>query len=215
MAPVPPMAPVATRPTAPGTDGFAIASFVLGVLSAIPLAVIFGIVALVRIGRTRQAGQGFAVAGLVLSGVWLLAIGGLIGFAAAGHRLDSGSPGQIAQTDLRVGDCLELPRAVPQVPRSFSARDCALPHNGEVFRVGALPAGTYPGEAAAADTVLRTCQDRMSAFLGGESANNLLHVVYIYPTSTSWDAGQRRYVCIAVDREKDITGSMSGLLSGT
>jgi hypothetical protein len=63
-------------PLQPGTDGFAIASLVLGVLGFVGicaiLGVIFGLVALNRIGNTQRAGRGMAIAGTVIGGVWLV-----------------------------------------------------------------------------------------------------------------------------------------------
>jgi hypothetical protein len=62
-------------PQQSGTDGFAIASLVLGLLGFIGicaiLGLIFGLVALNRIGSTRRGGRGMAIAGTVIGGVWL------------------------------------------------------------------------------------------------------------------------------------------------
>jgi hypothetical protein len=58
-----------------GTDGLAIAGFVLGLLgfvgiSAI-LGIVFGSVALNRIRRSAQGGRGLAIAGIVLGSCWI------------------------------------------------------------------------------------------------------------------------------------------------
>jgi hypothetical protein len=59
-----------------GTDGFAIAALVLGLLGFIGicaiLGVVFGLVALNRIGTSGRGGRGMAIAGTVLGGVWLV-----------------------------------------------------------------------------------------------------------------------------------------------
>ena len=70
-------------PPAPsgGTNGFAVASLIFGILGGILFSVVFGIVALGQIKRRNQSGKGMAVAGLVLSGVWLLVI--VVGIGAA------------------------------------------------------------------------------------------------------------------------------------
>lgn len=60
------------------TDGLAVTSFVLALLGFNLFAVIFGHVALVRIRRTNAAGAGFAVAGLVIGYLTLVAIALLI-----------------------------------------------------------------------------------------------------------------------------------------
>jgi hypothetical protein len=76
-------------PLSAGTNGMAIAGFVLGllgftVISAI-LGIIFGSIALSRIRMTGQGGRGLAIAGIVLGSCWLalfvilFAIGAVIG----------------------------------------------------------------------------------------------------------------------------------------
>lgn len=82
--PVPSWPPEAIRSTK--TDGFAIASLVLGLFFWFPglaiitglLALIFGYVALSRIRQSGTAGRGMAIAGVVLGWVsvvgWVLAI---------------------------------------------------------------------------------------------------------------------------------------------
>jgi hypothetical protein len=61
------------------TDGFAIASLLLGVIGitviGAVLSIIFGIMALRRVRRTGQPGRGLAIAGLAFSAIWLLLIG--------------------------------------------------------------------------------------------------------------------------------------------
>src|SRR5215469_9870554 len=58
-----------------GTDGMAIAGFVLGLLGIVGisaiLGIVFGSVALGRIRRTGQSGRGLAIAGIVLGSCWL------------------------------------------------------------------------------------------------------------------------------------------------
>jgi hypothetical protein len=58
-----------------GTDGFATAALVLGLLGFIGicaiLGVVFGLVALNRIGTSGRGGRGMAIAGTVIGGVWL------------------------------------------------------------------------------------------------------------------------------------------------
>jgi hypothetical protein len=56
----------------PGRSGMAVASLVLSLLGLFPLGLILGIVALVRIGRTRQQGKVLAILRVVFSGLWLL-----------------------------------------------------------------------------------------------------------------------------------------------
>ena len=63
------------------------ASFVLGLCGIVPVSVGLGIAALVRGRGTRRPGQGFAVAGLVLSTLWVLffVVMGVVGVLASDH----------------------------------------------------------------------------------------------------------------------------------
>jgi prepilin-type processing-associated H-X9-DG protein len=74
--------PAAAPAAPPKTSGMAVASLVLGICGLLSCGItslvglILGIVALVRINKSRgqQSGQGLAIAGIVVSGVFLLMI---------------------------------------------------------------------------------------------------------------------------------------------
>ena len=72
-------APLVAPPPYPGsqgTNGFAIASLVLGLVGVQVLAIVFGHIALAQIRRSggAQGGRGLAIAGLVLGYVVLVAV---------------------------------------------------------------------------------------------------------------------------------------------
>ena len=84
-----PPGPEFPPPPAASTNGFAVAALIFGILGRL-LGFVFGIIALVQIRRTGQKGTGLAVAGLVLSALWLLALGlGLVLLLAAGADRDA------------------------------------------------------------------------------------------------------------------------------
>ena len=96
---------------APGPDPLAIVALVLGIL-ALPFfwlflvgiaAIVFGAVALSRIGRTRRGGKGLAIAGIVLGAVSLV-LGALIVVILAVGSSDDES----AINEARPGDCIDL-----------------------------------------------------------------------------------------------------------
>lgn len=69
--------PEATDPEEAGQAGagrpvsrWAIAAFLLGVVSLVPLSVIAGIVALVKARHGQESGRGLAIAGIVISMLW-------------------------------------------------------------------------------------------------------------------------------------------------
>jgi peptidyl-prolyl cis-trans isomerase B (cyclophilin B) len=81
-----------TTTSAGGTNGFAVASLVLGLVGVPILAVVFGHVALhqMRSGTGPSDGRGMAVAGLVLGYVFL---GLLAVFAVAALAVSAGNSG--------------------------------------------------------------------------------------------------------------------------
>lgn len=68
-------------PPKPGTNGFAVAALVFGIIGGPLLAVIFGHVALNQIKRNGQGGRGMAITGAVLGYLWFVI--GLIAIVAA------------------------------------------------------------------------------------------------------------------------------------
>ena len=82
-----PGGPYGAYPGAGGTNGFAIASLVLGILTLCGLgsvlAVIFGHIALGQIKDRNQTGRGLAIAGLVLGYVGIGLVVAYLGLAAS------------------------------------------------------------------------------------------------------------------------------------
>jgi hypothetical protein len=105
-----------TGPRRPeGTNGWAIAAFVLGILGGTILSVIFAIVALFQTMDRRQRGRGLAIAALVISAAWIAVVTSLIayGLSVQGKSVHA--------IDLKTGDCVkdgsesELPTWVKRV----------------------------------------------------------------------------------------------------
>jgi Domain of unknown function (DUF4190)/Septum formation len=69
-----------------GTNGFAIAAFVISLLGGTLLSLILGFIALGQIRRSPQRGRGLAIASIVLSVIW----GAVLAFFLVGHS--SGTP---------------------------------------------------------------------------------------------------------------------------
>jgi hypothetical protein len=107
------------------TSGWAIATFVFGLLACVPLSVILGIVALVKTKGGRQSGRGLAVAGLVFSALW-------VGVIAAAYVTNGFLiTGTVDSSPLvKVGECFN--------PDINTRVDCGQPHSDEVFAVLSL-----------------------------------------------------------------------------
>ncbi len=189
------------QPPKPGTNGFAIAALVLGIIGGAVLSVIFGLVALSQIRRTGQSGRGMAIAGLVLSGVWLLAIAvaASVAIVSSASRDTGGqitSGGSVSATSVQVGDCLGTLADATRVT-SLSAVPCAQPHEGEVFAVFDLPPGDYPGVTAVTEQVESQCTERFAGYAPAAAQDPSLGLYYLYPFEQNWRAGDREAVCIA------------------
>lgn len=200
------------------TNGFAIASLICGIVApcgAGLLAVVFGIVALVQLRQRRQKGKGMAIAGLVLTGAWVLVFAAIITISiiASGADRDpqSGditSGGNIPVTSLQPGDCvngLEEGRVgltLPAVP-------CAEPHEAEVYSVFDVNQdGSWPGQ----DPIIEEAQDRCLRDLEDnfpdEYADNQVDIFYLHPSEATWRTGDREVVCLTYYLDGRRTGSI-------
>jgi hypothetical protein len=174
-----------------GTNGWAIAAFVLGILGGIILSVIFAIVALFQIRAHRERGRGLAIAALVISAAWIAVITSLIayGLSAQGKSVQA--------TDLTTGDCIKdgyesvLPMWVKRVR-------CDRPHYGEVFAVLTVTdATTYPGEE-----LLKSrgdeCGPTFFDYAPKSPEGPTFRVAVAYPSADGWANGERSVVCAAI-----------------
>jgi Domain of unknown function (DUF4190) len=120
------------------TSGWAIASFVFGLLGGVLFSAIFGVVALRRIKRFGQRGEGLAVAGLALSGAWIVLVVVALMTGYLGSATRSPTTGQITHSEslsvfsLAVGDCFNNPVGATSVV-SVTAIPCNQAHNAQIY----------------------------------------------------------------------------------
>lgn len=210
-APAPSFAPP-PRPPRAGTNGFAIASFVLGLLGGFPLSVIFGIVALVQLRRRPRKGKGLAVAGLVLSGVWVLIIALAVTAVivsgpernAAGEITD---PGTVTATELTSGDCVNGVRDGASVT-TLPAVPCTEPHEAEIFAVFSLRLTEWPGDEAVLDEAEKGCEQRIGGYEAAMMDDQTLELMFLHPSVESWRGGDHEVTCMVMDPKGKRTGSL-------
>lgn len=195
----------APPPPSRSTSRWAIASFVFGLIGGVVLSVIFGIVALRRIPRRGQRGKPWAIAGLLLSALWVLGVA-LVVLISALTGVDRGGDGRITEPssisvfDIRVGDCLERVESDAETS-SLDAVPCADRHRGEAISVLSLPDGDYPGDEAVFAAGNRRCS-RALAEQVPDARRQGIEDFYLYPTQTSWEEqDDREIVCIALSSE--------------
>lgn len=200
------MAPATTR-----TDGFAIAALILGILGI--LGLVLGIIALRRIQRTGARGRGMAIAGIALSCFWILifAIGAADAIFGSAKRSPGGVvrvAGDVALSDLRVGDCVSsLPTGTVVTVRVIP---CSDSHAGEVYDIASLPAGPYPGDDQVRRLSVGECQAALARYVSAPPGAAGYDITYVRPLETSWSS-DRGVICIAHDPSgAPLIGSIHG-----
>jgi hypothetical protein len=184
-----------------GTDGVAVAAFVLAIVGVVPVALVLGFVALARIRRSGRGGRGLAIASLVISALWVLVVGGLIavGLVVGGKRDANGvitKPGSLQATELKKGDCLRSVPASDTSVTSVEVTPCTQAHRAEVYAAFDLPDGDYPGDAKATAVAEKGCTDRLPTLPAGAGEN--LDLYYLTPQQGGWKLGDRSVTCFVV-----------------
>jgi len=185
-----------------GTNGLAIASLTLGILSMILFSVILGFVALRQIKERNQNGRGLAIAGIAISGAWLLLFGlGMVIALTTDNEPDRDASGQVTTTTnvradkLKVGDCVEKVDEAGEI-RNMKLVPCSGPNGGEVYAAFELPAGKWPGLASVQTSAENGCSDRWDALK--REAEKPSDIFYLHPVQSSWSLGDRGVTCLVV-----------------
>lgn len=184
-----------------GTNGFAIAALVLGILGIVLISVPFAIVALVQIPRRHQRGRGLAVGGLAVSGFWILVL--VVVAVVVGVMIDDHVP----LADARVGDCVadltESTRlfTLPVVP-------CEEPHIGEVYALFDLSLEEWPGEDVVFAEAEEGCVNELAAYSMTAYNDVTVEIYYVHPTQATWRRGDREVICVTDYQDGPRTGPL-------
>ncbi|MBV2152198.1 DUF4190 domain-containing protein [Kitasatospora sp. SUK 42] len=209
----------------PSTNGFAVGSLVTGLFLLGPVALVLGILALNRIGRRGERGQGMAVTGVVLgvAGTVLLALAlgaGDFGPANNGRYGQAGKPpaGSVRWSALKAGDCYNSPDGGSVTDENgdetvFWVRrvPCADPHHGEVAGTAKVPdgSGSYPGESAVREQAVELCRTVLDDYaLDQWAVPDGMSDVYLYPSEGNWESGERLVTCGFEDRDDQHRGTV-------
>ncbi len=205
----------------PGWSGLAIASFIVaivlpcvGLLVAVPLA----IVALVKIGKSRERGKGLAISAIIIAALWTVATVALVVWVGAmqAERNEAGvivEEGRIGFGDIRTGDCVSIPGldATTEVNTfDLTGVPCAEEHNAEAAGVIPVEGDAYPGQAALEQRAGQECQQAALDYLGPASPTGL-QPYYLVPTESVWDDdGGHQVICFIAQTDfSDTTGSVT------
>lgn len=155
-------------------------------------AIVFGAVALSRIGRTRRGGKGLAIAGIVLGAVSLV-LGTLIVVILAVGSSDDES----AINEARPGDCIDLASQSGNSIETYTPHDCDVDHELEVVGIVTAPDGPYPGRQALNDLADERCRDLFAGYVGIGFDESQLAMQNLLPTSEAWAEGDHEIACVA------------------
>ncbi|MUM20783.1 DUF4190 domain-containing protein [Mycobacterium sp. CBMA271] len=188
--------------SAQGTNGFAIAALVLGIIPICVgiLAIIFGVIGLNQTKQRGQKGRGMAIAGIVLGSLWIAAavVGAAIGASHSPKRDDAGQvtrSGDMDVTKLRVGDCI-ADIGDEKFYTTTNALPCSQPHKAEVYALLPL-SGTSVPAMSVMEEAAEGCGDALERYSPSTYAEDGIDVTYLYPTSRSWKQGDHSITCIA------------------
>lgn len=191
----PPETPTAS--SSPPTTAWAVAALVFGIIGAAVIGIICGLVALSKTRTGQFGGRTLAVAGLILSGLWIVI--GTIAVVAIVVLPDDVEDHFVPA----VGSCFAA-----EPDGSFHGSDvipCDQPHKVEVFAVITLPGNQFPGDNA--DKFLDRCNSEFARYAAEDTAS--VDIEALHPTAQTWDEGVRTVKCLAFSNEP-ITGSVKG-----
>ena len=201
-APAGPPAPP-PRPRRP-VDGVAVAAFVSGLVPAIPVTLVLGPIALIRIGRSGARGRALAITGLVLAGLWTVAAA--IVAAAIITRPPPPKPVTLPHVfSLRAGECLN---SGPNGISGLRVLSCSQAHGAEVFATFRVAGSHYPGATAVQQQARQGCASRLSGYLNPQLSAASLAQSFVYPDAGAWSAGERTVVCTVHSTSGPLVGSV-------
>ncbi len=156
-------------------------------------------------------------------GPWLAGLAALlllgVGISAAlstAQRSDGGEisrGGTLDVMELQEGDRFNDPQEGTDEVEilQVEAVVCGEPHDNEVFKTGSVTdAETYPGNQTLFEQVGLDCLADFEAFVGVPYRNSVLDFAVLTPTASSWEEGDRGYVCAIYDPTGPVEGSLRG-----
>jgi len=136
----------------------------------------------------------------------------VVGFFINAQRGSEGEitrSGNMAVTELRIGDCFDLQDASADQVQDVIARPCGEGHQYELIMSGSMPAGAYPDDAGFVEWLGLNCVPAFEAYLGISYDRSRYDISWFQPTSDGWSQGDRSVQCAVVDPDQaSLTGSL-------
>jgi hypothetical protein len=186
------------------TDGVAVAALVSGIIAAIPVTLVLGPLALIRISHSGARGRALAITGLALAGLWTVAAA--IVAAAIITRPPPPKPVTLPHVfSLRAGQCLN---SGPSGISGLQVLSCSQAHDAEVFATFGVAGSHYPGATALQQQARQGCASRLSGYLNPQLSAASLAQSFVYPDAGAWSAGERTVVCTVRGTTGPLVGSV-------
>jgi len=114
--------------------------------------------------------------------------------------------------DLEVGDCFDDPSSFEEV-ESVPIKECADPHDNEVYANSTMSGTSWPGVAAVEEFADEACYTEFERYVGIAYEDSLLEFGWLVPTEASWaEVDDRTVTCIVYNLDlSKMTGSMQGV----
>lgn len=129
------------------------------------------------------------------------------GGASAAPTTESVDIFQISQGDCLVDDIIG---DGGEIEGGQTVVDCSQPHVSEVYAGKTLTDAAYPGTEAVEKASEEFCASTFESFVGMSYADSALELSYLYPTSSSWQNGDKEILCLVFDPAGKTTGTLQG-----
>lgn len=181
-------------PRPPQTNWWAILALIFGLIGGVLISVICGLVGLSK-AKQGQGGRGMAIAGLVLSGLWVV-VAAVVVVVLVANKDEIFDPGAVDASDVGLGDCLAEIPSDSSLVRSVDTVTCTQPHKGEVYFVTTVPGDDYPGNQEVI-SYQDKCEPALESYSTTAYQDPEVGMFVLYPTADSWKRGDRTVTCIA------------------
>lgn len=119
--------------------------------------------------------------------------------------------GDLGVFALNVGDCVNQPSETGEGVSQLTGVPCDEPHDGEVFGLIDSTAEEFPGRSALQQEADDVCVTEFEAYVGVAYESSEIFYETLVPTEETWtDFDDREIVCIAVEQDGQLTGSVQG-----
>lgn len=133
---------------------------------------------------------------------------------------DDELPGKPVSTfDLERGSCVVPPEEVEAELSELRVVSCEEPHTQETYAVLPYTGGTeqsraarapYPGDAALKTFADGACAEAYEDYVGTAYSDSSLFFTYLLPSPRSWQANDRKVVCLVTTTGEELTSSVKG-----